>query len=142
MMEQSVPLADLSELQRTQAYTRFTIIRPALEDGISQAHLARIHNIPASTIQRWVSRYREKGIAGLADAERSDKGKSRRLQQDVIALEERLAFQGPRSSARIQLNTSLIVRHEPHARRLGLVPAFTYRTDKFQFDYRARQEAP
>ena len=95
MTEQPVPLAALSEDQRTQAYTRFTIIRPALEDGVSQAHVARIHNVPASTVQRWVNRYREKGIAGLADAERSDKGTSRRLPPDAITLVEGLALQPP-----------------------------------------------
>ena len=59
MLEQSVPLADLSELQRTQAYTRYTIIRPTLEDGVSQALVALIPNVPASTVLRWVRRYRE-----------------------------------------------------------------------------------
>src|SRR5690349_575347 len=113
MMDQSVPLAELSEIQRTQAYTRFTIIRPVLEDGISQAHVARIHNVPGSTVQRWVSRYREKGISGLADAERSDKGMSRRLQQDTIALVERLALQTPqRSVAAIHRQVTMIAREQ------------------------------
>ena len=77
MVEPPVPLTAFSEDQRAQAHTRFTIIRPALEDGITQAQVARTHNISKSTIQRWVKRYRENGLAGLADAKvRSDKGKS------------------------------------------------------------------
>src|SRR5258708_19585587 len=99
MAVSSVPLTALSEDQRAQAHTRFTIIRPALEDGITQAQVARTHNIPASTVRRWVKRYREKGLAGLADAAtRSDKGKSRRLPPDAIALIEGLALQKPRRS--------------------------------------------
>src|SRR5436309_8004682 len=113
MTEQPVPLAALSKDQRTQAYTRFTIIRSALEDGVSQVHVARIHNVPASTVQRWVSRYREKGIAGLADAERADKGMPRRLQQDTIGLVESLAFQAPRRSvAAIHRQLTAIAREQ------------------------------
>jgi putative transposase len=91
-----VPLTALSEEQRTQAQSRFTIIRPALEDGVTQAQVARTHNIPPSTIQRWVKRYREKGLAGLADAKaRSDKGKSRCLPPEAVTLIEGLALQTP-----------------------------------------------
>jgi hypothetical protein len=89
MTEPLVPLTALSGDQRAQAHTRFTIIRPALEDGVTQAQVARTHNIPASTVKR----YREKGLAGLADAAgRSDKGKSRRLPPDAITLIEGLAL--------------------------------------------------
>jgi putative transposase len=97
--ETPVPLTTLSEAQRAQAQTRFSIIRPALEDGISQAQVARTHNIPASTVRRWVKRYREQGWASLADRRtRSDKGKSRRLPADAIALIEGLALRPPRRS--------------------------------------------
>ena len=46
-----------------------------------------------------MKRYRDKGLAGLADAAtRSDKGKSRRLPPDAIALIEGLALQKPQRS--------------------------------------------
>src|SRR5438105_11349631 len=113
MAEQPVPLTALSEDQRTQAYTRFTIIRPALEDGVTQTRVAHIHNVPISTVQRWVRRYREKGIAGLADAERSDKGTSRRLPPDAITLVEDLALQAPpRSVAAIHRQVTAIAREQ------------------------------
>jgi len=90
------PLTTLTEAQRAQAQSRFRLIRPALKDGVTQAQVARTHHIPASTVQRWVKRYREKGLAGLADAKtRSDKGKSRRLPPDAITLIEGLALQTP-----------------------------------------------
>jgi putative transposase len=103
MAESVVRLSSLSEDQRVQAQTRFTIIRPALEDGVSQAQVARTQNLPRSNVQRWVKLYREKGLAGLADAKtRSDKGKSRRLPDVAITLIEGLALQAPpRSMASI-----------------------------------------
>jgi len=110
MAVSSVPLTALSEDQRTQAHRSFTIIRPALEDGITQAQVSRTQNIPASTIRRWMKRYREKGLAGLADRSvRSDKGKSRRLPPDAITLIEGLALQKPpRSMATIHRQVTAI----------------------------------
>jgi len=96
MAEPSIPLTALSEDQRAQAHTRFTLIRPALEDGVSQAQVARTHHISKSTIGRWVKCYREIGLAGLADVQvRSDKGKSRRLPAEAVTLIEGLALQTP-----------------------------------------------
>ena len=102
MSKPPLPLTALSEAQRAQAQERFEIIRPALEEGVTQAQVARTHQIPASTIQLWIKRYREKGLAGLANAARSDKGKSRRLPTDAVGLIEGLALQTPpRSMASI-----------------------------------------
>jgi putative transposase len=102
MSKPPLPLTALSEAQRAQAQERFEIIRPALEEGVTQAQVARTHQIPASTVQLWMKRYREKGLAGLANAARSDKGKSRRLPTDAVGLIEGLALQTPpRSMASI-----------------------------------------
>jgi len=49
--------------------------------------------------QLWIKRYREKGLAGLANATRSDKGKSRSLPKQAITLVEGLALQTPPRSA-------------------------------------------
>jgi putative transposase len=98
----SSPLTSLSEAQRTQALDRFALLRPALEGEISQSQLAREQHISLSTIQRWIKQYREKGLAGLANARRKDKGKSRRLPAEAITLIEGLALQTPpRSMAAI-----------------------------------------
>ena len=99
MQEASLPLTALSEAQRAQALERFTIIRPALEKEVSQAQVARTHHLAPSTVQLWIKRYREKGLAGLANATRSDKGKSRRLPEQAIQLVEGLALQTPPRSA-------------------------------------------
>jgi putative transposase len=96
MAQASLPLITLSEAQRTQALERFAIIRPALEEGVSQAQVARTQKLGASTIQSWVKRYREKGLAGLANnVARLDKGKSRRLPTEAIQLIEGLALRTP-----------------------------------------------
>jgi DNA-binding NarL/FixJ family response regulator len=58
MVELLVSLTTLSEAQRAQASERYAVIRPALEDGISQAQVARTHNLAVSTVKR----YREKGL--------------------------------------------------------------------------------
>lgn len=102
MAKAPVALASLSEAQRAQAYARFEILRPALEDGVSQAQIARLHQLPKSTVQRWVARYREQGLVGLAQTARKDKGTSRRLPEQAITLVEGLVLQTPpRSMAAI-----------------------------------------
>jgi len=107
----SPPLTSLSEAQRTQALERFALLRPALEGQISQTQLARDQQIPLSTIQRWIKQYREKGLAGLANTRRSDKGKSRRLSAEAITLIEGLALQTPpRSMAAIHRQVSVIAQ--------------------------------
>ncbi len=99
MVEQVIPLTTLSEAQRRQALERFAVLRPALEEGASQTQIARDHQMALSTVQRWIKSYREKGLAGLAPATRSDKGKSRSLPEQAITLVEGLALQTPPRSA-------------------------------------------
>lgn len=99
MAKAPVPLISLSEEQRAEAYTRFELLRPVLEEGVSQAHIVRTHQLSKSAVQRWVKRYREQGLAGLVTTERKDKGKSRTLPNQAITLVEGLALQTPPRSA-------------------------------------------
>ena len=113
MTKTALPLTDLSEAQRTQALERLEIIRPALEKHVSQAQVARTHHLPPSTVQLWIKRFREKGLAGLATAARSDKGKSRSLPEQAITLVEGLALQTPpRSAAAIHRQVVEIANRE------------------------------
>lgn len=109
-----IPLTALSEAQRAQALSRFAIIRPALEDGVTQAQVARTHQLSTSTVQSWIKRYRDKGLSGLANnVERSDKGKPRRLPPEAILLIEGLALQTPpRSAASIHRQVSTIAKEQ------------------------------
>ena len=43
MAEQAILLTALSEAQRRQALERFAVLRPALEEGVSQTQIARDH---------------------------------------------------------------------------------------------------
>jgi putative transposase len=96
-----------------QAFERFALLRPALEGSISQTQLAREHHIPLSTMQRWIKQYREKGLAGLANAGRSDKGKSRSLPEQAVQLIEGLALQTPpRSAASIHRQVEAIAKEQ------------------------------
>lgn len=65
MVKAPVSLTSLSEEQRAEAYARFELLRPTLEKGVSQAQVARTHQLSKSAVQRWVKRYREQGLAGL-----------------------------------------------------------------------------
>jgi putative transposase len=114
MAEPLLPLTALTEAQRAQALERFTIIRPALEEGVSRAQVARTSKKAPSTVQLWIKRYREKGLAGLANnVARSDKGKSRKLPETAIQLIEGLALQKPpRSMAAIHRQVSTIAREQ------------------------------
>ncbi len=51
--------------------------------------------MPLRTAQRWVSRYRRFGLAGLSRAARADQGKRRRLSDELRRLAEGLALQMP-----------------------------------------------
>ena len=99
MAKAPVALTSLSEEQRAEAHARFELLRPVLEEGVSQAHIVRTHQLLKSAVQRWVKRYREQGLAGLVTTERKDKGKARILPDQAITLVEGLALQTPPRSA-------------------------------------------
>jgi len=76
MTEPPLPLTALSGAQRVQAFerfVRFVLLRPALEEGVSQAQVAWTHDLPASTVLHWITHH---GEQGLANATRSDRGTS------------------------------------------------------------------
>ena len=113
MAKAPIPLTALSEEQRALASARFEVVRPALEDGISQMQIARAHQIAKSKVQRWIARYREQGLAGLITTARKDKGKSRRLPEQAITLVEGLALQTPqRSAAAIYCQVAQIAKEQ------------------------------
>jgi transposase len=111
MAESLLPLTNLREIQRTQVYACFVLLRPALEDQISQTLAACEQYLSLSTIQRWIKQYREEGEAWLANTRRSDKGKSPRLSTEVITLLEGLAeYSPPCSIATIYRKVSAIAK--------------------------------
>src|SRR3954469_23132647 len=71
------PLSGLSESERARAFERFELLRPALEEGVPLARVARDRGIALRTATRWAGQYRREGLAGLARKGRSDRGKRR-----------------------------------------------------------------
>jgi putative transposase len=114
------PLNVLSEAERAQAFERFGLLRPALEEGISLARVARDRGIALRTAQRWADQYRRDGLAGLARKARSDRGK-RHLSDTLRQVIEGLALKRPTLSAASIHRQAVIL-----AERLGEPPP-TYR---------------
>jgi putative transposase len=91
------PLNGLSEAERALAFERFELLRPALEEGVPLARVARDRGIALRTAQRWAGQYRRGGLAGLVRKGRSDRGK-RLLSGALRQLIEGLALRKPRLS--------------------------------------------
>lgn len=93
-MTERPTLVQLSDEDRAVALQRFALLRPALEDGIPLAHLARSSGIPLRTAQRWVAQYRQLGLAGIARTHRRDRG-THRFPTELLQLVEGLALRRP-----------------------------------------------
>ena len=91
-------ISALDEQRRAEAMTRFAVLRPHLEEGVPLPNAAGQAGVPVRTAERWLSRYRQGGLAGLARPSRRDAG-TRQLSLDLIALVEGMALKRPRSSA-------------------------------------------
>ncbi len=91
-------LASLSETQRHEAMTRFAVLRPYLEEDVPLAHAARDAGVPLRTAERWLTRYRRDGFAGLARCARGDAGRFR-LPPEFVTLIEGMGLKKPRLSA-------------------------------------------
>lgn len=46
-------LPELSAKQQQQARERFRLLQPCLEEGVSISEVARQHQVPLKTVQRW-----------------------------------------------------------------------------------------
>jgi putative transposase len=89
-------LSALTETQRTQALTRFQLIRPFLHDGVPLPHIASTHQLSMRTLRRWVQQYRAYGLTGLSKAPRKDQGHRRSVTPELQHVIEGLALQKPR----------------------------------------------
>ena len=76
-------LAELSEADRDTAMVRFRALRPHVQDGVPLAEAAQVACVPLRTMQRWVARYLDNGLAGLARRRRADAGQ-RRLPAAIV----------------------------------------------------------
>ena len=88
----------LPDERRAEAMRRLAVLRPHLEGDVPLARAARDADVPPRTAQRWLARYRQDGVAGLARAERADRGR-RRLPEDLVRAVEGMALVRPPPSA-------------------------------------------
>jgi putative transposase len=110
-VEQERVLADLSAEERERALQRFALLRPCLLESVSVAEVARSHHLPLGSVQRWVQRYRQEGLVGLAHRRRSDRGVRRSMSLECVHLIEGLALQRPRRSvAQIHRDISVLAK--------------------------------
>ena len=58
-------------------------------------HVARLHDMPLRTVERWLAQYRRDGLVGLSRRRRSDQGHPRRLRPELKEVIEGLALRNP-----------------------------------------------
>lgn len=141
------------------ALARWRILRLHVEDVIPLTTLARETDVGVRTLQRWKRLYLDGGIDALHNEPRSDRG-TRRIQQELISLVERLALTRPRPSiatlhrlacaeagrnsfARPSYSTirSIVQSLDPGLVTLALEGPASYR-DKYELVFRRRAEHP
>ncbi|XVQ15513.1 helix-turn-helix domain-containing protein [Spirillospora sp. CA-255316] len=69
------PAGPLPEAAHERASERYRILLPHLHDEVPLARAAEDAEVTYRTLQRWAAAYRAGGLAGLARAGRSDKGR-------------------------------------------------------------------
>ena len=88
-------IGELSEVQRRRALECYRLLRPHVDGDASLTSVAEEVKLSLRTLQRWVSRYRRFGLAGLSRVGRTDQGKRRRISDELCRLAEGLALQKP-----------------------------------------------
>lgn len=86
---------ELDEEQRQVAWARWLVLAPTVERAVPLTEAAAHAGIPLRTAQRWLTRYRAGGLAGLARSQRADRG-VRRTRPELVALIEGLALCRPK----------------------------------------------
>ena len=88
-------LAGLPEDARKLAFDRFRLPQPHLEDDRPLKAVAAVSGIPFRTAQRWVSLYRQFGLAALARKKRTDDGQHREISAKLKEAIEGIALLKP-----------------------------------------------
>jgi transposase InsO family protein len=105
-------------IEREEGLKRFALISPLIEEGLSAAEVAQRRclllqreNICERTLRRWIASYRDNGFDGLIRRERSDKGVSKTISPEALALAEDMRRELPRRSAGLICE---LLEHEGH----------------------------
>ena len=150
---------ELVATDRAEAMARFIVLRPHLEDDVPLTRAARDAGVPLRTARRWLARFRQDGVAGLARMERIDRGR-RRLPEELVRTVEGMALARPPPSAaaihrRIaevaaernwpvptaRTIRAIVAALDPGMRTLAHEGPTTYR-DRYELIHRHRAERP
>ena len=63
---------------------KYSIIEPFLKKEKKLKELSSEHNIPYSTLKRWIKAYKELGVKGLSKKIRSDKDSFRKADDETM----------------------------------------------------------
>ncbi len=110
-MAEPPSLADLPETRRQEAYQRFHVLRPALEEGVLLTDVARTQGVPLRTLQRWRQAYERDGLVALARQPRRDRGRCQ-APELLVQLIEGLALRRPAPSVATIQRQVAEVAHE------------------------------
>jgi putative transposase len=91
----TLPLAALSPRELARALERYRMLQPCMEHNVPLTHVARLHDVPLRTAQRWLAQYRRDGSAGSARRERRDRGHPHGLAPELTQKIEGLALRTP-----------------------------------------------
>ncbi|GKT21311.1 DDE-type integrase/transposase/recombinase [Acidovorax sp. SUPP3334] len=80
-----------------EAMARVAVLKRHLEDGVPLSRAAADADVSIRTAERWLARYLDGGLVGLARSARSDSG-LRKLSAEIVELIEGMALQNPRPS--------------------------------------------
>lgn len=75
------------------SHDKYKIIKPYLDGLSSLAKLSKQHDVSLRTLQRWFKNYKTQSLSGLQRQERNDKGKHRKISQQLLQYIEGLALQ-------------------------------------------------
>lgn len=152
-------LTGLAASRIEEAMARCAVLKRHLEDGVPLSRAAADADISTRTAERWLARYLDGGLVGLARSARSDSG-LRKLSAEIVDLIEGMALQKPRpSTATLHRRIVTVARQQGwsppsyssiHSIVAALDPALVtlaheghaaYR-NRFEMAYRHRAERP
>ncbi|MBU0910716.1 MAG: DDE-type integrase/transposase/recombinase [Proteobacteria bacterium] len=91
-------LFELSEDKRNLALKRFKVIEPYINGRDTLSNIARQHSVSQSSLTRWVAKYKNHGLSGLARKQRKDRG-TRKISDLLFHGIEALVLHRPHLSA-------------------------------------------
>ena len=79
-------IGTLTQAQRNQAFYKYKIIQPYLQQQDTLVAVCKKSNISLRTAKSWVSIYHKYGLAALSRKTRVDKGKTRYISSELVEL--------------------------------------------------------